>query len=68
MSKGIPEYLTSAEVAEMFRTTPSALYTQRTRRERPGSLGVKVGKRVLYRREDLDRWVESLRTDEAWSL
>lgn len=59
------DYLTTAEVASMFRTTPGALYTQRHRRELPGALGVKVGRKVLYPRVDLERFVEALREDRA---
>lgn len=50
------EFLEVTEVAEMFHVTTSALYTQRHRSEAPGSLAVKVGRKLLWRRSDLDAW------------
>lgn len=55
------EYLTIAEVAERYRTSPGALYTQRYRSESPGALAVKVGSKLLWRVEDLDAWFEQER-------
>ena len=45
--------LTSEEVAERYRVTPSALWTQRHRGEAPGSLGMRLGRRLLWDPEDL---------------
>lgn len=53
------EYLDIAEVSVLFKTSPSALYTQRHRGEEPGSLAVRVGKKLLWMRADLDAWWES---------
>lgn len=53
-----PTYLTAQEVAEQYRLSVSALYTQRHRRENPGILGVKVGRKLLWRRSDLDAWFD----------
>ena len=50
------EYLTVEEVADLFRVSISALYTQRYRSEPPGVLGVKVGRRLLWKRSELDVW------------
>lgn len=57
--KGPPmdQLLTIEEAAERLRTSPGALHTQRYRGEAPGSLGVKIGKRILYRAADLTSYV-----------
>lgn len=55
--------LTVKEVADYFRLTPSALYVQRHRGERPGSLGIRVGKRILYRPSDLDQYLNERRSE-----
>ncbi len=51
-----PDYLTVREVADLYRVSVSALYTQRYRSEPPGALGVKVGRRLLWKRSELDVW------------
>lgn len=53
-------YLTVEQVAERYQSTPAAIHTQRYRGEKPGALGVKVGKRVLWRESDLDAWFDEL--------
>lgn len=55
----MPELLTIAEAAQYLRLTPSALYSQRHRREAPGALGVKVGRKIVYRRTDLEAFLDS---------
>ena len=55
------EHLDIAEVSILLKTSPSALYTQRHRGEPPGSLAVRVGKKLLWRRSDLDSWWEAQR-------
>lgn len=50
--------LTLDETAAYLRMTPGALYTQRYRREKPGSLGIRVGKKILFRPTDIDRFLE----------
>ena len=55
-----PEQLaTIDEVARFFRTSPAAIYTQRSRGEAPGSLGVKVGRRILFDRDVLKDWMKN---------
>lgn len=56
--------LTIQEVAEYLRLTPNALYTQRHRGEKPGVLGIRVGRKLLFRPSDLDRFLEE-RLQEA---
>jgi len=50
--------LTIEETAEYLRLTPGALYSQRYRREKPGALGVRIGRRILYRPSDIDRFLD----------
>jgi hypothetical protein len=49
--------LTVEDVAAWARSTPNALYMQRLRSEPPGSLARKVGRRLLWRSEDLEEWL-----------
>ena len=56
--------MTLEETAEYLRLTPGALYTQRHRREKPGSLGIRVGRKILYRPSDIDRFLDE-RLSEA---
>jgi hypothetical protein len=50
--------LTVPETAEYLRLTPAALYTQRHRGEKPGILGARVGKKIVYRLADLERFLD----------
>ena len=50
--------LTLQEAADYLRLTPSALYTQRHRGEKPGALGIRVGRKILYRPSDITRFLE----------
>jgi hypothetical protein len=55
----MPEHLlTLKEAAEFLRLTPGALYTQRYRGEKPGVLGVRIGRKILYRLSDIDRYLD----------
>ena len=47
-------WLTADETAARYRITPKGLLKQRTEGRLPGSLGKRVGKRVLWASEDLD--------------
>ena len=58
------QLLTLEETASYLRLTPGALYTQRYRREKPGMLGIRVGRRVLFRPSDIDRFLDE-RLSEA---
>jgi hypothetical protein len=49
--------LTLEETAEYLRLTPRALYNQRYRGEEPGALGIRVGRRILYRPSDIDHFL-----------
>jgi hypothetical protein len=55
----MPEPLfTLQEAAEYLRLTPSALYSQRYKGDKPGALGIRVGRKVLYRPADIDRYLD----------
>ncbi len=47
---------TTAEAANFFSTTTSALAVQRHRGQNPGNLGIRVGRRVLYSPETMRSW------------
>lgn len=68
MINGMSEpLLTLREVADYLRLTPSALYTQRHRGEKPGALGIRVGRKILYRPSDIDRFLEErLAENQIW--
>ena len=48
------DLLTVEQLAELLRTSPSAIHSQRHRGQAPGRFGVKLGRRVFWRRSDLD--------------
>lgn len=50
--------LTLKEAADYLRLTPAALYTQRHRGDKPGALGIRVGRKILYRPSDIDRFLD----------
>jgi predicted DNA-binding transcriptional regulator AlpA len=52
------EYLTLPEVSALIHTPPGTLYQWRTKKIGPPS--IKVGRRVIYRRTDLEKWLEQL--------
>lgn len=60
------ELLTIDEVAQWLRTTPNALRVQRHRREGPGALAVKVGRRLLWDEAAVMAWLkqQSLKAEE----
>lgn len=53
---GPPEYLLASEAAEMLRCPVKTLYEWRLRGEGPPAR--KVGRRLLYRRDELIAWIE----------
>jgi excisionase family DNA binding protein len=56
-SAALPRLLTVNQVADILGCSPWTLYAWRGRGEGPPSL--KVGSRVRYRPEEVDRWIES---------
>lgn len=58
-SERMPEpLLTLKEAADYLRLTPAALYTQRHRGHKPGALGIRVGRKILYRPSDIERFLD----------
>ncbi len=55
-------FLTTEELAERHRTTPAAIAARRYRGEGPPAL--KVGKRLLYRLDLVEKW-ERVNTEGA---
>lgn len=54
----MPDHLlTVGEVAAFLRCGTAAIYNQRLRGDLPGSLGIRVGNRVLFRPADLEAWL-----------
>lgn len=49
-------FLTAKEVAELLRTSPGHLANQRMRGE--GTPYLKLARRVLYDKQDVDAWLE----------
>ncbi len=56
------EYLTSGEVAGICRTSPDTVRFWRHVGKGPRS--IKVGRRVLYARADVEKWLAALREDK----
>ena len=52
---GLPTLLTTAEVAELLRTTRKAIYTLVERRQIPGV--IRIGRRVLFQQSALVDWL-----------
>lgn len=52
-----PEYLTTSEAAELLRTPVATLYQWRHKRVGPPAR--RVGRKLLYRRDELVAWVEA---------
>jgi hypothetical protein len=61
-SKAIGKLITSAEVAEKARTSPSTV--RYWRHIGYGPTGFLCGRRVLYEEIEVDRWLASLRDAE----
>lgn len=57
-------YLDAHEVADRFHRTEAALYVERHRGVGIGALAVKVGRKLLWRESDLERWFDRQRGDE----
>lgn len=58
-----PKYLTTAEVAERYRTAPSTVRYWRHTGYLP--VGTKTGKRTLYNAADLDEWDRQRSAEDA---
>jgi len=58
-----PELLTITEAAELLRTPVATLRFWRTRNIGPRSF--RLGRRVLYRRDDLQAWIDAQHRQDA---
>ncbi len=54
----VPVLLTADEMADLLRTSRTAIYAMVARGQLPGV--VRVGRRVLFRRVDVMRWLAEL--------
>lgn len=54
----VAELLTVHEVAAATRRSPGAIYVERHRGNGIGALGVVVGRKLMWRRSDIDRWFD----------
>jgi predicted DNA-binding transcriptional regulator AlpA len=60
---GLPEFLTSRDVALLARTTePTVRYWRHIGK---GPRGFRLGRRVLYARADVEAWLEAARAGAA---
>jgi excisionase family DNA binding protein len=50
------ELMDTAEIADLLRTTVSAIYGLKYRGEMPPA--ARVGRRLLWKRADIERWIE----------
>jgi hypothetical protein len=62
--------LTIPDLARFLRVSEHAIHMQRLRNQKPGSLGFRVGARVLFRPEQLKVWLHEVQTEQErpdWS-
>ncbi len=52
---------TVEEIAQILRTSPSAIYTSRHRGQLPGALGLLAGRRILFDVDEVFREMRSRR-------
>lgn len=54
-----PEYLDIDQMVELLPgQTRNAIYSSRHRGQAPGVLAVQIGKRLYWRRTDIERWFD----------
>jgi hypothetical protein len=62
------ELVTIPELAHFLRQTPHAVHMQRLRGQMPGSLGFRVGARVLFKPEDIRAWLNECQAAQVREL
>ena len=62
------QLLTIPDLAQFLRVTEHAIHMQRLRRQKPGSLGFRVGAKVLFRPEQVREWLEETQAEQARDL
>ena len=63
VKRPMSEYMTTAEVADLLRTSVETVRYWRHIKTGPKSF--KVGRRVLYDRADVQAWIDDARADVA---
>lgn len=58
MTQNESEYLDIDQLVVLVGRTPSAVYSERYRGQGLGSLGVRVGRRLVWRRSDIEAWFD----------
>lgn len=56
------------DLARFLRVSEHAIHMQRLRNQKPGSLGFRVGARVLFRPEQVKVWLEETQAEQARDL
>ena len=66
LGTGLPALLTADDTADLLRTSRKAVYAMTERGQLPGV--TRIGRRVLYRRDELLDWLDQKRTPslEEW--
>jgi excisionase family DNA binding protein len=59
------EILTVEQVAEWLHVTPSWVRAHANGNRRPQIPSIKIGRHVRFRREDVERWLESVTSRSA---
>ena len=59
-----PKLMTTEEAAERCRLSPVTLAAWRADGSQPGLRFIRAGRRVLYRMDDLETWLERNRTPD----
>lgn len=62
MSREYPPLLSTFDAADYLGVPRQTLANWRTR-EHAGPAYVRIGRRVMYRRADVDAWIQARRTD-----
>ena len=60
LGTGLPALLTADDTADLLRTSRKAVYAMTERGQLPGV--TRIGRRVLYRRDELLDWLDRSRT------
>jgi len=57
-ANGVTPLLTIEDVCECLHMTPDAIRATRSRNQEPGILGFKIGKRVMFKASDIQKWID----------
>ncbi len=59
------DVLTVEDLADLLRMTKESLYTRRCRDPRSLPQAIRIGRRLVWRRETVERWLEDLEREQA---